>query len=65
MKKPRFFFVEYNSKFIARYKTIRGALGFISRKKLKDDYNNSLNIFDNEGEMYDTISGKHIEGSYL
>jgi hypothetical protein len=61
MKKPRFFFVEYNGTFIAQYKTIRGALGFISRKKLQDDYDNSLKIFDNNGEMYNKISGKHIE----
>lgn len=52
------YFVWYNCKFIAMYKSLKRALGFILKRGLKDDYNNSLMIADNFGNMYDPISGK-------
>lgn len=55
------YYVEYNSKFIAIYKTIMGCLNFIERKGLENDYNNSLRIFDQTGEEYNPINGKQIK----
>ena len=60
MNKPKRFFVEYNCEFIASYKSVRACLNFISRKGLKDDYYNMLRIFDNNGDMYHTITGNKI-----
>lgn len=54
------FFVEYNAKFIAMYKSIRACLAFIQRKQLRDDENNMLRIYDNDGCPYDTITGKEL-----
>ena len=58
--KPRAYFVDYNGKFIARYKSVKACLNFINRKGLTDDYNNSLSIVDDNGDMYDTITGLKI-----
>lgn len=60
MKKPTRFWVEYNCEFIASYKSVRACLNFISRKGLKDGYYNMLRIFDNNGDMYHTITGNKI-----
>lgn len=43
------YFVEYNAKFIASYKTLKAAQNFIVRKGLKDDEWNLLRIWDSEG----------------
>ena len=60
MKKPTRFFVEYNCKFIAMYKSVHACLNFIDRKGLKDDYDNTLRIVDNNGDMYNKISGNKL-----
>lgn len=57
----KFYFVEYNAVYIAKYKTIKSCLNFINRKKLKNDCNNVLRIWDNAGRLYDTTNGKVIE----
>lgn len=43
------FFVEYNAKYIASYKSLKAAQNFIARKGLKDDEWNLLRIWDSEG----------------
>lgn len=45
-------FVEYNGKFIAEYRTKRGALNFVERKGLNDDRDNLLRLWHN-GEFYE------------
>lgn len=45
------YFVEYNAKYIAEYKTLKGCINFIQRKNLKDDEDNTLNIVD-ENSVY-------------
>lgn len=43
------FFVEYNAKYIASYKSLKAAQNFIDRKCLKNDDANVLRIWDSEG----------------
>lgn len=54
------YFVEYNCKFIAMYKRLINALKFIERKGLRNDYDNVLRIFDNEGNQFDPITGREV-----
>lgn len=55
------FFVEYNAKFVAMYKSVKACLNFISRKDYVNDLDNTVRIFDKEGNEYNTITGKQIE----
>ena len=55
------YYVEYNCKFIAMYKSLKRALGFILKRGLKDDYYNSLMIVDNFGNTYDPVTGKEAD----
>lgn len=59
-KKPTRFWVEYNGKYVGIYKTLKGALNLISRKGFQDDIDNTLRIVDNNGDMYNVISGNKI-----
>lgn len=59
--KVRFYFVEYNAVYVARYKSIKSCLNFIKRKNLKNDCDNVLRIWDNTGALYDTTNGQAIE----
>lgn len=43
------YFVEYNAKYIAMYKSLKSAQNFIVRKGLKNDEDNILRIWDSEG----------------
>lgn len=52
------FFVEYNGKYLASYKTLKGCLSFIDAKKLRNDFDNDLLIVDNEGNIYNPINGQ-------
>jgi hypothetical protein len=61
MDKPTKFFVEYNAKYIAEYKSIRACLNFIKRKGLHDDCDNCLCIWDNRGVAYNSVNGKEVE----
>ena len=54
------FYVEYNCKFIAMYKSVRACLNFINRKNLYSDDLNLCRIFDNEGNEYDIYTGQNI-----
>jgi len=54
------FFVEYNCKFVAMYKSVKACLNFISRKGYVNDLDNTVRIFDKEGNEYNTITGKQI-----
>lgn len=58
--KPTWFYVDYNGKFIAMYKTLNGALRYIQRRGLKDDLDNSLYLVDNEGDMYNPLNGNPV-----
>lgn len=49
------YFVEYNAKYIAEYKTLKGCINFIQRKNLKDDEDNTLNIVDENGVYIENI----------
>ena len=60
MGTPTNFFVEYNAKFIAMYKSVKACLNFIKRKGLQDDDNNSLCIMDNNGDIYNPVNGNKI-----
>lgn len=51
------FFVEYNGKYMAIYKSIKPCLKFINLKGWKDDENNILRIVDEEYNEYSTITG--------
>ena len=55
-----YYFVEYNAKFIAMYKTVKACLNFIDRKGLKSDYDNELRIFDKNGNEYNPTNGNLI-----
>lgn len=51
------YFVEYNCKFVAMYKSVKACLNFISRKGYTNDFDNTVRIFDKSGNEYDTIRG--------
>ena len=55
------YFVEYNCKFIACYKSVLACIKFIERKGYKDDLDNSLNIIDEKGNMYNVITGNILK----
>ena len=55
------FWVWYNGNYMAEYKSVRACLYFFNRKKLQDDYDNALQIVDDNGDMYNTISGNKIK----
>jgi len=61
MKKPTRFWIWYNGKYMAGYKSVRACLNFINRKNLQDDYNNALQIVDNNGDCYNVINGNKID----
>lgn len=46
------YFVEYNGKYIAEYKTLKGANNYIERRGLKNDDDNLLLIICDNGDMY-------------
>ena len=52
------FWVYYNGEYIAEYKTLKGCLDFISRKKLEDDLDNDLGIVDSDGNDYHPYTGR-------
>lgn len=54
------FFVEYNCKFIAMYKSISSCLKFIQRKGLQCDLDNMVRIFDSDGNEYHPFTGNII-----
>lgn len=53
----RRYFVEYNGKFVATYKSVNACLNFISRKDYVNDLDNLVRVFDNDGNEYNTING--------
>ena len=55
------FFVEYNCKFMAMYKSVKACLNFISRKEYVNDLDNTVRIFDKDGNEYHPITGKQIK----
>ena len=55
------FFVEYNCKFMAMYKSVKACLKFISRKGYVNDLDNTVRIFDKDGNEYHPITGKQIK----
>lgn len=55
-----YYFVWYNGAFIAQYKSVRACLNFIDRKSLKNDYWNLLEIVDQNGDLYNVITGAKI-----
>lgn len=57
MNKPTRFWVWYNGKYLAGYKSVRACVNFVNRKGLQNDYNNTLRIVDNNGDRYNEVSG--------
>ena len=62
MKKPRYYFVEYNSKVVGIYKTLLGALKLIKRKGYRSDFDNDLWLVDNNGVTYNPMNGEVKKG---
>lgn len=60
MNKPTLFYVECNGCYIAMYKSLRACLNFIKRRGLRDDEDNLLRIWDNNGTIYDPVNGEDI-----
>ena len=56
-----YYFVWYNGAFIAQYKSVRACLNFIDRKGLEIDYRNQLDIVDQNGDLYNVITGVKIQ----
>lgn len=61
MKKANYFWIEYNGKYIAEYKSVRACINFISRKSLFNDCDNVLDIVDNNGDFYNVITGEKLK----
>lgn len=57
------YWVYLNGKYIAEYRTLRGCLDFIERRKLEANYDNDLGIIDNEGNEYHPYTGKMMNES--
>lgn len=62
MKRKKYW-VYLNGKYIADYRTLRGCLDFIERRKLEANYDNDLGIIDNEGNEYHPYTGKMMNES--
>lgn len=60
-KRGMYYFVDYNGKFIVCYKSVRACLNYIGRKRLQDDYQNTLRICDQKGNIYNLINGEKIK----
>lgn len=56
-----YYFVEYNAKFVAMYKSVRACLNYIERKGLRNDSDNVLMIFDKDGNEYNPVNGTEIK----
>ena len=56
-----YYFVDYNAKFVAMYKSVRACLNYIERKGLRNDSDNVLMIFDKNGNEYNTVNGTEIK----
>ncbi len=52
------FFVEYNGKFVATYKSVTSCLNFIERKGLVNDIDTTLRVVDIHGNLYNLMSGE-------
>lgn len=52
------YWVYLNGEYIADYRTLRGCLDFIERRKLEYNYDNDLGIIDNEGNEYHPYTGE-------
>ena len=61
--KRKTYWVYLNGKYIADYRTLRGCLDFIERRKLEANYDNDLGIIDNEGNEYHPYTGKMMNES--
>jgi hypothetical protein len=61
--KRKTYWVYLNGKYIANYRTLRGCLDFIERRKLEYNYDNDLGIIDNEGNEYHPYTGKMMNES--
>ena len=55
--------VYLNDKCIADFRTLRGCLNFIERRKLEANYDNDLSIIDNEGNEYHPYTGEMMNES--
>lgn len=56
-----YYFVWYNGAFIAQYKSVRACINFIDRNNLQNDYWNLLEIVDQNGDLYNVITGVKIK----
>ena len=52
------FFVEYNGKFVATYKSVTACLNFIKRKGLVNDLDNTVRVVDKHGNLYNLMTGE-------
>lgn len=59
------YFVDYNGKYIAEYKSIKACLNFIVRKGLKDDDDNMLLIWDDDRNMYNSKTGEQLNDEQI
>jgi hypothetical protein len=59
------YFVERNAKVMAFYYSLKCALNYVARKGWRDDYENSLYLFDSDGEFYDPHNGNKIDFSNI
>jgi hypothetical protein len=57
------YWVYLNGEYIADYRTLRGCLNYIERRKLEYNYDNDLGIIDNEGNEYHPYTGKIMNES--
>lgn len=54
------YFIDYNGKFIAIRKILKGCLKFIKSREIINDEDNILRIFDENGGEYNPINGNPI-----
>ena len=59
------YFVKYNGQYMAMYKSVKACLNLVNRKGWKNDEDNMLNIIDENGDEYDTVTGVFIEPEYF
>ena len=59
------YFVKYNGQYMAMYKSVKTCLNLVNRKGWKNDEDNMLNIIDENGDEYDTVTGVFIEPEYF
>ncbi len=61
----KYFLVDFNGKYRAKYKTIKACVNYIQRNGLKNDDSHYLAIVSSDYDVYDPMTGKRVRQAYI